>query len=45
MFVGWFKVRGWWCKMVCDGLWWFEVVEEELQDEENESKGKEIARN
>ena len=44
MFRRWFKVRKWWCKVVCGGLRWFEVVEEELQDEENESKGKEIAK-
>ena len=30
--------------MVCGDLWWFEVVEERLQDEKNESKGKEIAK-
>ena len=30
--------------VVQGGLWWFMVVEERLQDEENESKGKEIAK-
>ena len=35
MFVRWFEVREWWCKVVCGGLRWFEVVEERLQDGEN----------